>query len=141
MQGMKGEMAKNMGNMFTKMMGIMGKSPEDLLTDEQIQKLLSETYKKVRFLKPRLRCFGANPSFLSLMSTAATNSNSLNSRKLGSSLAFKALEHGSSLASRVTGKFQRGENPHTVVFNEELKTKSRRHSNLLIRTCVMRVEV
>merc|ERR1712048_1038738 len=37
---------KNMGSLIGKMMGIMGKSPEDLLTEEQIQKLLVETYKK-----------------------------------------------------------------------------------------------
>merc|ERR1712156_125047 len=43
---MKGEMGKTVGSLIGKMMGIMGKSPEDLLTEEQIQKLLSETFKK-----------------------------------------------------------------------------------------------
>jgi Ca2+-binding EF-hand superfamily protein len=43
MQKMRGEMGKSMGGLMSKMLGIIGKRPEDLLTEEQIQKLLVET--------------------------------------------------------------------------------------------------
>jgi hypothetical protein len=43
---MKGEMQQQFGNVFSKMLSIIGKDPADLLTDEQINKLLMETFKK-----------------------------------------------------------------------------------------------
>jgi Ca2+-binding EF-hand superfamily protein len=46
LEGMKGEMNEKFGNVFTKMMGIVGKDPRDFLTDDQINKLLFETFKK-----------------------------------------------------------------------------------------------
>jgi len=46
METMKGEMQAQFGNVFSKMLGMIGKDPADLLTDEQINKLLGETFKK-----------------------------------------------------------------------------------------------
>ena len=43
---MKGEFNGQMGNILGKMMGFMDKDPQDLLTDEQINKILTETFKK-----------------------------------------------------------------------------------------------
>merc|ERR1712062_347653 len=46
LETMKGDMNKNFSGIFTKMLGIIGKDPSELLTDEQINKLLFETFKK-----------------------------------------------------------------------------------------------
>ena len=46
LEEMKKETGAQFGNMFGKMLSIMGKDPKDLLTDEQINKLLLETFKK-----------------------------------------------------------------------------------------------
>eukprot|EP00492_Amphilonche_elongata_P002511 TRINITY_DN276_c0_g1_i2.p1 TRINITY_DN276_c0_g1~~TRINITY_DN276_c0_g1_i2.p1 ORF type:complete len:863 (-),score=234.47 TRINITY_DN276_c0_g1_i2:191-2779(-) len=46
LEGMQGEMQATFGNVFSKMLNIIGKDPADLLTDEQINKLLMETFKK-----------------------------------------------------------------------------------------------
>ena len=41
MNGMYKEMNAKLGAMFGKMFGIMGKDPKDLLTEDEIAKLLS----------------------------------------------------------------------------------------------------
>eukprot|EP00494_Astrolonche_serrata_P031502 UN31771 len=46
METMKKEMGSEVGKVISKMMGIFGASPEDLLTEEEIQKILIETFKK-----------------------------------------------------------------------------------------------
>ena len=46
LETMKGDMNKQFSGIFTKMLGIIGKDPSELLTDEQINKLLFETFKK-----------------------------------------------------------------------------------------------
>jgi Ca2+-binding EF-hand superfamily protein len=46
LEEMKKETGAQFGNMFCKMLSIMGKDPKDLLTDDQINKLLFETFKK-----------------------------------------------------------------------------------------------
>jgi Ca2+-binding EF-hand superfamily protein len=43
---MQGDMQKNMGDMFGKMMGFMGQDPQDLLTDDQVEKVLAQTFAK-----------------------------------------------------------------------------------------------
>ena len=43
---MKLESGAKFSKIMNKMMGIMGQDPRDLLTDEQINKLLKETFKK-----------------------------------------------------------------------------------------------
>jgi Ca2+-binding EF-hand superfamily protein len=43
---MKGEMGSSLGKVMGKMLGIMGMDPRDLLTEEQIDKLLVATFKK-----------------------------------------------------------------------------------------------
>ena len=40
MMGLRGTMQSQVGNMFGKVMGIIGKDVKDLLTDEQIDKVL-----------------------------------------------------------------------------------------------------
>merc|ERR1711879_307184 len=42
----RGEMNGELGAVISKMMSIMGQDPEDLLTDEEITKVLVETFKK-----------------------------------------------------------------------------------------------
>jgi len=46
LNGMKRDMNGKLGNVMSKMLSIMGQNPEDLLTDEEISKLLSQTFTK-----------------------------------------------------------------------------------------------
>ena len=46
MAGMKKEMGGAIGNIMNKMLGMMGQDPKDLLTDEQIAQILTETFNK-----------------------------------------------------------------------------------------------
>ena len=46
LENMKGEMNGEISKVIGKMMGIFGQSPEDMMFDEEIQKLLVETFKK-----------------------------------------------------------------------------------------------
>merc|ERR1719204_1459240 len=46
MENMRGEMNGELGAVISKMMSIMGQDPEDLLTDEEITRVLVETFKK-----------------------------------------------------------------------------------------------
>jgi DNA repair exonuclease SbcCD ATPase subunit len=46
LKGMKGEMNSQLGNGMNKMMGMMGADPMDLLTDEEVDKLLVSTFQK-----------------------------------------------------------------------------------------------
>ena len=46
MQEMKKNLDGNMGAVIGKMMGLMGQDPMDLLTDDEVNKLLFETFKK-----------------------------------------------------------------------------------------------
>merc|ERR1712048_1285135 len=46
LENMKGQMQNQMGSVMNKMLGMMGKSVEDLMTGEQIQKLLVKTFNK-----------------------------------------------------------------------------------------------
>ena len=43
---MKGEMGGSLGKVMFKMLGIMGRDPTHLLTDDEISKLLLATFKK-----------------------------------------------------------------------------------------------
>ena len=43
---MKGQMQESVGGVVNKMMGMLGKSVEDLMTEEQVVKILVETFKK-----------------------------------------------------------------------------------------------
>merc|ERR1712118_535388 len=43
---MKHEMGHKLGGVMSRMLGMMGQDPKDILTDAEIQKLLSETFKK-----------------------------------------------------------------------------------------------
>ena len=43
---MKGQMQDSVGGVVNKMMGMLGKSVEDLMTEEQVVKILVETFKK-----------------------------------------------------------------------------------------------
>eukprot|EP00492_Amphilonche_elongata_P003377 TRINITY_DN369_c0_g1_i1.p1 TRINITY_DN369_c0_g1~~TRINITY_DN369_c0_g1_i1.p1 ORF type:complete len:180 (-),score=48.57 TRINITY_DN369_c0_g1_i1:73-543(-) len=43
---MKKDMGESMGNVIGKMLSIMGQNPEDILTEDEINKLLYETFKK-----------------------------------------------------------------------------------------------
>jgi Ca2+-binding EF-hand superfamily protein len=46
MKGMKGEMNSQLGKVMNKMMGIMGADPMDVLTDEEVDRLLTQTFQK-----------------------------------------------------------------------------------------------
>merc|ERR1712142_1058421 len=46
LKAMKKDMGDQIGGIMSKMMGIFGMDPRDLLTDEEIKKLLTATFKK-----------------------------------------------------------------------------------------------
>merc|ERR1712079_113629 len=46
LKAMKKDMGSQMGNLMGKMMSIFGQDPAELLTDEQIEKVLNSTFKK-----------------------------------------------------------------------------------------------
>ena len=84
LEEMKGEMSGKMGAVMSKMMNIMGQDPEDILTDEEIQKLLNATFKSNQFFQCRNRIltFGCIES---LTRTTLVELKRENSSKLGSS--------------------------------------------------------
>lgn len=51
LEGMKGEMNGKIGSIMSKMMGIMGADPMELMTDEEIDRLLGATFEKFDYDK------------------------------------------------------------------------------------------